>query len=273
MARRQSFPAAGRLSSGLLLRDIPFTAAENLSPRRILFFTDLHLRFQTLRNLCGGSSLKEWTATEKIGTALIRSVEETAPDILIFGGDLVSHTALYPEAFRILSALKAPVKLAVFGNWELKQRKWLPMSRIEREFQTAGFQILSNRSVTIRGIQFAGTEDFRFGNPLIPPPDPAAGFRFLISHNPDVLGTAPLPELTGYHIALCGHTHGGQIRLPLFGAVKTSSVFWKKYEYGIYTEKGKPKIIVSSGIGGTYIMKRFRCPPEMILLTLQPEKK
>ena len=271
--RRQSFSAAGQLSSGIFLRSLSIAAGVKIPPRRILFFTDLHLRFQKFRNLCGGTSLKEWTAAEKIGTALIRSVEEISPDVLIFGGDLVSHTALYPEAFQILSELKAPVKFAVFGNWELKQRKWLPPERIERGFRSAGFQILSNRSVTIDGIQFAGTEDFRFGKPVIPPPDPDADFRFLISHNPDAIGASSSPRLADYHAAFCGHTHGGQIRIPLFGALKTSSIFWKKYEYGIYTEKGKPKIIVSSGIGGTCVMKRFRCPPEMILAELRPGKK
>lgn len=266
MGRRQHFPAAELLSPGIFLRRLPIPAENGVTLRRIVFFSDLHLRFQKFRNLFGGGSLKEWSDAEEIADALIRSVREISPDVLIFGGDLVSHTVLYPAAFRLLSELNAPLKLAVFGNWEMKQRRWLSPKRLEKGFLSAGFRVLSNSSVTAGGVQFAGTADFRFGHPAIPEPDPDAGLRLLISHNPDTIGKASVPELEGYHFALCGHTHGGQIRIPLFGAVRTSSVFWKKYEYGICTEKGKPKIIVSSGIGGTYIMKRFRCPPEIILL-------
>ena len=188
--------------------------------------------------------------------------------MLIFGGDLVSHTTLYPAAFEILSQMKASLKLAVFGNWERKTRKWLPSAAVEQGFRNAGFRLLSNDSLSYKGIQFSGVEDFRFGSPKIPKADPNAKFRCLISHNPDVIGKSSAGELNGYQLALCGHTHGGQIRLPLFGAVRTSSVYWKRFEYGLCSFPGKPLVAVSSGIGATYIMKRFRCPPEMLLIDL-----
>ena len=208
---------------------------------------------------------------EQIGEALIKAVEECAPDVLIFGGDLVAHTALYPAAFEILSKLNAPVKLAVFGNWERKNRSWLSSKRIEQGFRDAGFRLLSNESFTINGIQFSGVEDFRFGVPRIPLADPAAQFRCLISHNPDFAGKCSAEALAGYHLVLSGHTHGGQIRLPLFGAVRTSSVYWKRFEYGVCTHRVKPSVAVTSGIGATYVMKRFRCPPEMLLVNLVPD--
>ncbi|MBE6405395.1 MAG: hypothetical protein E7040_05180 [Lentisphaerae bacterium] len=268
MWRRKQFPAASLLSSGLFLRKLDIAADDRATGCRILFFSDTHFRYNLLRNRCSGSPLKAWFGIDKIGEALIRSVEEVSPDVLIFGGDLVSHTVLYPEAFQILARLKAPVKLAVFGNWERKTHAWLPSAKIEQGFRDAGFRFLLNDTVTIGGIQFSGVEDFRYGNPVIPAADPDAAFRCLISHNPDVIGTASPEELSGYHLALCGHTHGGQIRLPLFGAVLTSSIYWKRFEYGLCCHPGKPPVAVTAGVGGTFIMNRFCCPPEMLLIQI-----
>ena len=268
MWRRQTYPAAGLLSSGIVLRSFDIAAEAPAADCRILFFSDTHFRSDRVRNSCSESPLKEWKGTEKIGEALISSTEEISPDVLIFGGDLVSHTTLYPAAFEILSKLNVPLKLAVFGNWERKTRKWLPSAAVEQGYGRAGFQLLFNQSVFYRGIQFSGVEDYRFGFPGIPAAADQAKFRCLISHNPDVAGTFSQEDLKGYHLVLCGHTHGGQIRIPFFGAVRTSSVYWKQFEHGLCRHPGKPPVAVSSGIGATYIMHRFRCPPEMILINL-----
>ena len=267
--RRKKFPAAGLLSSGIVLRKLDFAATAPAAGCRILLFSDTHFRSNTIRNTCSVSPLKEWCGTDQIGETLIRSVNEIAPDVLIFGGDLVGHTVYYPAAFEILSKMNAPVKLAVYGNWERKTRSWLPSVPVEAGFRKAGFQLLFNRSVMFRGIQFSGVEDFRFDSPSIPEIEPDAKFRCLISHNPDVIGKSSAEQLSGYDLALCGHTHGGQIRIPFFGALRTSSVYWKRFEYGLCTHPEKPVVAVTSGIGATFIMKRFRCPPEMLLITLK----
>lgn len=273
MWRRQTFPAAGLLSSGIVLRSLDIAAKAPAAGCRILFFSDTHFRADRVRNRFSISPLKSWKGVDTIGQALIRSVEETAPDVLIFGGDLVSHTVLYPEAFEILSAMNVPFKLAVFGNWELKTRKWLPSAAVEQGFRNAGFRLLINQSVTIRGIQFSGVDDFRLGAPAIPEIDPDAAFHCLISHNPDVIGKHSAGSLEGYDLALSGHTHGGQIRIPGFGAVRTSSIYWKRFEHGISRHPEKPPVAVSAGIGATYILNRFRCPPEMLLIHLQSSNK
>ena len=186
---------------------------------------------------------------------------------MIFGGDLVSCTCCYPQVFELISKLKAPVKLAVPGNWERKTDSWLPAEKVNAGFRDAGFQLLINRSVTSDGIQFSGVDDFRYGTPELPPADPGAAFRILISHNPDFIEKCNDPVISEYHAALCGHTHGGQIRIPFFGAVRTSSLYWKRFEYGICRRPGKPPTAVTAGIGGTYILHRFRCPPELLLIT------
>ena len=96
---------------------------------------------------------------------------------------------------------------------------------------------------------------------------PEDRFTLLLYHSPDLM-----PEATecGVDLYLCGHTHGGQIRLPLLGAVLTSSDFWKRYEMGRYQEKGTT-LYVSRGLGMEGLgapRARFLCPPEIIQWTL-----
>ncbi len=96
---------------------------------------------------------------------------------------------------------------------------------------------------------------------------PDERFTLLLYHSPDLM-----PEATecGVDLYLCGHTHGGQIRLPLLGAVLTSSDFWKRYEMGRYQEKGTT-LFVSRGLGMEGLgapRARFLCPPEIIEWTL-----
>lgn len=269
MRRRQKFPASTLLSSGIVLRKLHIAAKAPAAGCRILFFSDTHFRFEQIRNHGPDSPLTSWEGFDTIGEALLRSVNEIAPEILIFGGDLTSQTTLYPGAFELLKQMSAPLKLAIPGNWERKNQSWLPIEKIKQGFEQAGFHFLINESVTERGIQYSGVDDFRFGEPVIPAADPMAEFRILLTHNPDLIGKMSHGELKGYHLALCGHTHGGQIRIPFFGAVRTSSRYWKRFEWGICSTPGKPAAAVSAGIGATYILHRVLCPPEMLLVELK----
>jgi hypothetical protein len=74
----------------------------------------------------------------------------------------------------------------------------------------------------------------------------------------------------GVDLYFCGHTHGGQIRLPLLGALITSSELGKRYEMGRYKEKGTT-LYVSRGLGMEGLgapRARFLSPPEVILWNL-----
>ena len=99
----------------------------------------------------------------------------------------------------------------------------------------------------------------------------SAGFhpalQILLYHSPDLF---PLAAELGIDLHLAGHTHGGQLRMPLFGALVTSSAFWKRYEAGLY-RKGSSTLYVSRGIGveGKGAPRaRFLAPPEVVLILL-----
>jgi predicted MPP superfamily phosphohydrolase len=86
----------------------------------------------------------------------------------------------------------------------------------------------------------------------------------------------PQARRAGVDLYLCGHTHGGQIRLPLIGALVTSSKFWKRYEMGRYVE-ANTTLYVSRGIGMEGMgapRARFLCPPEIELFEIRgPERE
>lgn len=100
---------------------------------------------------------------------------------------------------------------------------------------------------------------------------PQEGFNILLYHTPDLM-----PEVAAtnrFDLYLAGHTHGGQIRLPVYGALMTASKYGKRYEAGRYRE-GRTTLYVNRGLGfegGLAPRVRFFCPPEITVITVSPE--
>ena len=100
---------------------------------------------------------------------------------------------------------------------------------------------------------------------------PPEAFSLLLYHTPDLM---PQAVAMGVDLYLAGHTHGGQWRLPGFGAILTSSQYWKRYEAGLYRE-GDTMLHVSRGLGmeGFGVPRaRLFCPPEVVSITLCGEE-
>ena len=255
------------LPSGLLLKEYEFLS-EDRKGKTLLFFTDLHLRFSLTRNLFGGGGPPFWRGSGWIASALREATEMLHPDYLLFGGDLVTYTECYPAAMRMMAELRAPGGcFAVPGNWDKRRRRWLPFREIERRYEQAGWRLLVNEEIRDNALLIYGTDDYKIGIPRVYDTRAKTGFRVLLSHNPDTVAELPEEEIGPFDLALCGHTHGGQIRLPGFGALRASSRYWKRFEYGFYERKGgNTAMIVSSGIGATWIPVRIHCPPEAVLV-------
>jgi predicted MPP superfamily phosphohydrolase len=84
----------------------------------------------------------------------------------------------------------------------------------------------------------------------------------------------PLAQQYPVDLYLCGHTHGGQVRLPIYGAIITSSSLGKRYEMGPYVEQDTT-LYISRGIGLEGLSAprmRLLCPPEIILFSLSGSK-
>ena len=93
-------------------------------------------------------------------------------------------------------------------------------------------------------------------------------FRILLSHRPDMF---EVYVKHGVNLALCGHVHGGQIRLPLIGGViGPGQGLFPKYDAGLYT-KGETNMIISRGIGNSGFPVRFNNNPEVVIIDLYSE--
>ena len=101
---------------------------------------------------------------------------------------------------------------------------------------------------------------------------PHAGARILLTHDPDLV--LELADLGGPppDLVLAGHTHGGLVRLPGFGAFTTSTKLGRRYDAGLFEFQGIP-LYITAGVGPKIVPVRFFDPPEIVLLTLVPGGK
>ena len=255
------------LASGLHVRFLRISKPR-LAGRTLLFFSDTHIRTTGIRGVF--PAIRQGGGTEWIARAF-RELFETIPmpDCIAFGGDLSGDASWIGRSLDFLRAIPpGPQKLAAIGNWELR-RRWIPADRWRDLFAGAGFRLLVNETAEACGIHFYGLDDAKEGDGLsldvaMPPSENVC----VISHNPDTAAAMLLTDkLKGAPLILCGHTHGGQFRIPGFGAVVTSSRYKKHLEYGAYRHSSTgATMYVSAGIGATWFNARICCPPEVLFV-------
>jgi predicted MPP superfamily phosphohydrolase len=237
------------------------------TPLRLLHISDLHIERITSRE-----------------RELLNLVGELAPDVIVLTGDYLNLSRVYDtqahaEARDLLARLHeiAPVPIyAVPGSPPVDRAKVVPAI-----FDGLPITWLLDETDELRvnghTLQIAGlrcTRERQLDGPRLRRLlDGSTGdtFTLLLYHSPDLMPEAVELDVDLY---LCGHTHGGQIRLPLFGALITSSDFWKRYEMGRYAE-GSTTLYVSRGLGmeGKGAPRaRFLAPPEIVLWTLSSTK-
>lgn len=233
---------------------------------RILQFSDTHI----------GTRLRANRLDRLLG-----AIAAESPDIVVFTGDLFDAARRNPERDRdlspLLSRIEAPLgKFAVYGNhdfgYERTRRSHNPT------LANAGFDILLNRTVRVsltggQSITVTGLDDWVLGRPeprLLEKLRPDR-FNLLLVHEPDVADM-----LLGYPIdlQLSGHSHGGQVKLPLAGALVRTKL-GRKYLAGAHVLRSrrrplKPyRLYVNRGIGTTRLRIRFGSVPELSVFTLR----
>lgn len=237
----------------LPLKDLPSAFAGT----RLVHFSDVHLGFnKDAHDLA----------------RLIKHIKEEKPDLICFTGDIVdSYAEDLTDSVAILAELEAPLgKYAILGNHDYKNTELLT-----RLLNESGFRVLRNQSYLIKQggavMAVAGLDDMLHGKP-----DPEAAiqgipdgtFTVLMMHEPDYADTA---EGYPFHLQLSGHSHGGQIRLPLLGAPFTPYGSQKYIDGLYYTENKAMPVYVNRGFGETMMPLRFMCRPELTVLTLRRE--
>ena len=189
------------------------------------------------------------------------------PDLIVITGDFVDRFSVspLPGLERALTRLRAP--LGVWGVWGNHDRwRFRDIGPLLRTLQAANIRILNNDGVRLRDdLYLAGVDDVLEGSPNLQEALqnlPQEVSSLLLLHNPDLLPSVP----THIGLTLSGHTHGGQIKAPLYGAIFTSSDYGKRYAEGWVRENA----YVSRGLGVTVLPFRFRCPPELVVMDLEP---
>lgn len=210
-------------------------------PRRFVHFSDFH--FKGDRDYAG---------------KVISAINAQQPEFVCFTGDLVEDARFLDEALDFLSQIKAPLYGSP-GNHDYWSRS--PFPKYQRVFEKSGGRWLVDSNVYLpdKDLEFVGMG--LGGVQMLKAPQ--SGKRILLSHYPkavDDLGTRR------FDLILSGHSHGGQIRLPGYGAL---AVPWGvgPYELGHYQTKSG-SLYVNAGIGTYRIPWRFNCRPEITVLSI-----
>jgi uncharacterized protein len=197
-----------------------------------------------------------------------RIIEElltgSPPDVVCLIGDYIDTDTHHDWIQPILGRLPArEAKLAILGNHDLLHNP----ERVRQELVSAGYTVLGNgwREIVVRGVRCLaiGHE----GPWFTPGPDvsaaPSGLFRLCLSHTPDNFYWGQANKVG---LMLCGHVHGGGIRVPLIGPIFIPSVYGRRFDSGVFEEKGTT-MVVSRGLSGKEPL-RIRCNPQVIRLTL-----
>jgi predicted MPP superfamily phosphohydrolase len=206
---------------------------------------------------------------------IVDRLDTLQPDLVLLLGDYVitgmpGGRFVEPEsASVVLHDVRARHgAFAVLGNHDA----WFNKERVQNALERAGVRVLSDAAaaVEIAGdtLWLAGVSDLWTGNHDIKaalehvPPDAPV---LLFTHNPDIFPDMP----RRVSLTVAGHTHGGQVRLPIIGRPVVPSRFGQRYAAGHVVEEGR-HLFVSSGTGTSILPVRFRVPPEIVVLTLRP---
>jgi predicted MPP superfamily phosphohydrolase len=214
-------------------------------------------------------------------------IQRLQPDLVVLTGDFVTSPlrAHGPSAHRAAKVLAQPIEpcaqwlaqlrapfgvLAVLGNHDLNTDP----AHITAVLQSNNIAVLTNRSIPLerdgKRLWFAGVDDILEGKPRlnlalrgIPSAEPVV----LLAHEPD---WADFVAGHPVDLQLSGHSHGGQIRLPLIGAPYLPQL-GRKYPWGLH-QIGPLALYTNSGIGTIRIAMRLNCPPEISLITLRANR-
>lgn len=234
------------------------------TPIRLLHLSDFHVERLTCRE-----------------AHLLELVKETNPDLIVITGDYlnlsyVNEPTARDEVRKLLTKIHAPCGVyATLGSPPVDPRNTTPSLfdglnniRLLRD-EVAVLDLGEGRTLALLGMDCEhdldiDAEAFKKLVQLAP----ADSSRVLLYHSPELM-----PQVQQYPVDLylCGHTHGGQVRVPGYGAILTSSALGKQYEMGPYVENNTT-LYISRGIGLEGLSAprmRLFCPPEIILFTLK----
>lgn len=205
---------------------------------------------------------------------LVRRFNALKPDLVLIAGDLVSEKRLATrtytpkEVVAPLGKLEAPFGVIVApGNHD----HWFDPKALRAELEAVGLTVLQNSAVIRGPLAIGGIDDDFTGHADIPVtyavmanlPDAP---RILLSHSPDIVPDLPEPVVAVF----AGHTHCGQIVLPLVGAISSVSRYGDRFACGAINDNSQ-RVFVGAGLGTSIMPLRYGAMPDAWLVTLGPK--
>lgn len=226
------------------------------APLRIALISDVHVQAPAM-------------PPERLAR-IVAEVNAQHPDLILLAGDYVGDgklsTRYYGDAeiAAPLGKLSAPLGTwAVMGNHD----HWRDKGSIAKALEAVGIHVLTNQAARVGVLTLVGADDAHTHHA-----DPAAvdraaaalpGPTLLFTHSPDLV-----PKLSRrFGLVLAGHTHCGQIVLPLWGQLSSSSHYGDRYRCGLIREDGR-SIFVTGGLGESIVPFRFGAPPDWWMITV-----
>ena len=289
LLERLAIGAAGAAVTGIgyasLIERNAFTLREATLPvlepgaatLRVLHISDIHM-------MPGQRRKQAW----------LRELDRLEPDLVVNTGDNLSHPRAVPAVVQALDGLLARPGLFVFGSndyfapvpknplryfnkehkrvhgeplpWRdlraaFTERGWYDVTHVRKELEVAGVRIAS------AGVDDPHLHRERYDT-IAGPPNPIADLALGLTHSPEPRVLDQFAD-DGYDLVLAGHTHGGQVCLPFYGALVTNCGIDRSRVKGPSKWGAHMRLHVSAGIGtGPWAPARFCCRPEATLLTL-----
>ncbi|MGA8597720.1 MAG: metallophosphoesterase [Bryobacteraceae bacterium] len=236
----------------------------------------IHLSFADLPSVFDGFQILQLSdlhidGIEGLTEAVIEAVSDLTPDLCVLTGDYRfdiegscerAHSGMRSIVGRISE--KCDI-LGILGNHDPSETAYA--------LEEMGVRVLINDVAEIKrghaSISFIGVDDpydykcDDLESALASIPDDK--FKILLAHAPELYDQAAEKAI---HLYLCGHTHGGQIRIPWVGPVIRNSACPRSYSHGYWRHKGMQGY-TSAGIGCSTLPVRFNCPPEIVLIELR----
>ena len=201
--------------------------------------------------------------------AACTALSDARPDLLLLGGDFVElDAAAAPGLARLLSEIPAPLgRFAVLGNHDW----WSSPGQIVDALTTAGIDVLINGNIRLPApfddVWICGLDDHTAGRPdAAAALEDAEGMRVVLMHSPS--GLLDLGSHR-FDLALCGHTHGGQIAFPKgIPLVVAHGALSRRHSRGRFDLEGGGTLIVSVGLGCSLLPFRTFTHPEIVVCEL-----
>ncbi|QDP40028.1 metallophosphoesterase [Radiobacillus deserti] len=209
---------------------------------------------------------------------LVKEINKLEPDLVVFTGDLVDKPHTFEWNQSIITTLQAISskhgKYWIYGNHD---HGGYGTEIVKETMEAAGFVTLQNSHTLITNgqgdtIALSGLDDVMLGKPNIEQALQGIDktlYSILLVHEPDFADISKNYEVD---VQLSGHSHGGQIQIPLIGYLYTPA-YAEKYVEGKYSLDTKSMdLFVSRGIGTTRVPYRFLCKPEITVFSLRHER-